>query len=156
MWTERIQELIRRSPKAFECLRNEQDPTTIFENLKKNFLEPENWENIAEIFSPIILHLVSEIVLDVISNDEEDDLPIIVLLANLIRTFPAIQPVVMQFIERRPVASSPHIGEELYLQAVFRLLTALDESFEIQGSAMLGLLENHQLLYMAVFLFVEK
>ena len=155
MWTERIQELIRRSPKDFECLRNEQDPTTIFEKLKKNFLEPENWENIAEIFSPIILHLVSEIVLDVISNDEEDDLPIIVLLANLIRTFPAIQPVVMQFIERRPVALSPHIGEELYLQAVFRLLTALDESFEIQGSAMLALLENHQLSETALFYLIN-
>ena len=132
MWSDRLKELNKRTPNVYTCILKEQSMTTIFNFLKIRFLEPENWEEIASIFSPIVLHLVSEIVLDVVSNDEEDDLLVMVLFSNLINTFPSIQPLIMYFIAHRPIGTSPHIAEEQYLQSIFRLLSVLVYSFEIQ------------------------
>lgn len=142
MWSQRVEELISRKPEVFTRLRTETDPNVIFRNLKIHFLDENIWEDIATVFSPIVLHLVSEIIRDIVSDPAADDLEIVILMSNLINTFPSIQPLVMFFIQHRPIAFSKHIGEVKFLQAVFRLLTKIGSSFEIQLSILLHIFEQ--------------
>ncbi|EAX95447.1 hypothetical protein TVAG_243360 [Trichomonas vaginalis G3] len=138
MWSDRVNELNKRRPGLITVTN---DPNRIFENLKTAFLVEDNWEDIASVFSPIVLHLVSEIVRDVVSDPSQDDLGIVVLFSNLINTFPSIQPLIMFFIQHRPIADSSHIAEPIFLRSVFRLLSTIGPSFEIRLSQLLELLE---------------
>ena len=143
MWSGRIRAIAERIPGPFDHLVGVEDPEVLFEALKRGILEPEYWQAVAEIFSPLILHLVSELIIDVVSGASADQIKLVVLFANLLRTFPSIEPLVHYYFTYRPA----HVGEIRdfeYLRALFRIVSVMGSSFEILLSPFLSVLEAEQ------------
>ncbi|OHT04520.1 hypothetical protein TRFO_27958 [Tritrichomonas foetus] len=142
MWSSRVEQLVKEIPGPFDSLLDENDPDIIFQTLKNNLINPEYWEKITIIFSPIILHLVSEILLDSISTSS-DDLPIVYLLSNLIPSFSSIEPLIHFYFAYRPPELSQQISNVIYLRSIFRIRKILGNSFEIKLSPFLALLNEN-------------
>ena len=64
MWSSRVQQLAKEIPVVFDNLLDENEPEIIFRSLKNNIINPQYTKKITTIFSPIILHLVSDIIVD--------------------------------------------------------------------------------------------
>ena len=142
MWSSRVQQLVRDIPGEFDHLLNETDQEIIFNELKKHLAKSDHWEKITSIFSPIILHLVSEILLDSISQST-DDLPIVYLLSNLISSFSSIEPLVHFYFQYRPIHLSQNLTNCIYLRSLFRIRKAIGESLDIKLSALLYVIEQN-------------
>ena len=141
MWENRIHLLCQAVPGVFDELLNETDEIVIFQKIKKEILNIDYWEQITQIFSPIILHIVSEICLDCIS-DECDELPLLVLISNLIHTFPSIEPLIHFLFSYKEPQNSSHVKETEYLRALFRIRTIVGPSIDIKISPFLKLMEE--------------
>ncbi|KAH0786656.1 P-loop containing nucleoside triphosphate hydrolase protein [Histomonas meleagridis] len=142
MWENRVRCLCETFPGVFDGLLAGNDEDQIFQFIKSKILNENYWEEITKYFSPIILHLVSEICLDCVSDQNSNDLPVVILFSNLIYNFPSIEPLVHFFFSYKPAHASPHVREFEYLRSLFRIRSAIGDSLELKASFFIGLLDE--------------
>lgn len=140
MWSDRVNQLIKDIPGPFDNLRNEENPDVIFQSLKIHLLNPQYWEKITTLFSPIVLHLVSELILQSISS-EANPIEILNLLSNLISSFSSIEPLIHFYFSYHPAEKSEHISEIDYLRSLYRIRRILGKSLELKLSHFIKLTE---------------
>ena len=147
MWSQRINLLKEQDSDLYDLLKQYQsnsgsDANEIFHILKEFFVKDDYWKIIAEIFSPIVLHLTSEIVREACADESIDDFPILKLFSNLLPSFPLIEPLIHYFFDHRPIHTSSYLYECQYLQSIFRILSKVGSSLQLQVSIFLFIKEE--------------
>lgn len=140
MWSSRIQQLVKEIPGHFDNLIDENDQDTIFQSLKKGIIDPQYTKTITLIFSPIVLHLVSDIIVDSITSSD-DDLPVVILLSNLIPSFSLLEPLIHFYFTKRPAEYSKNKTKFSYLRSIFRIRRFVGNSFELKLSSFVEISE---------------
>jgi len=160
MWSNRVRKLIELVPEVSNEIHEGMEVHEIFSKLQLLLLDERFWLQIAQIFSPIIIHLVSEIVMEKSMDLASDELGLMVLFANLFSTFPSIQPLACYFFSHRKLSIERFVTDICYIRTVFRLLNTqsglIDVSISFLNRAMAFEMTEEIYFYFASILSIVE